>query len=381
MNRREFLAGGAILSLGLGAGPVWRRAAAAVEARPDMPVLVVVELSGGNDGLNTVVPYADDIYQRSRPFLRIGADKVLKLTDRVGLHPDLKELRALYDAGQVALVQNVGYPDPNRSHFRSMQIWQAGGVEPAPVTGWLGKAADRSAALGLCQVGTDALPLALRRRAGTTASITSVAECRLRPPARIWGGSAATTAPLDAVAAEMGAASELAARLEPVADAGTDADTLAGRLASVRALVGSGAPYRVYYTSLGGFDTHAGQRYAHPALLRTLSQALAEFCAGLQAEKLDGRVVVLVFSEFGRRLRENDQHGTDHGAAAPVLLIGKPVRGGLIGPPPDLADLEDGDVKYKIDFRQVYATLLRRWLAVDPVLVLGGEFAEVRILS
>ena len=377
-TRRRFLARGAELGLfavGARAPLFWRRAAAAALPEPGLPILVVIELSGGNDGLNTVVPHTDDLYANARPTLRIESKSVLKLDDRVGLNPALKDLYKFWDSGDLAVVQGAGYPNPNRSHSRSMEIWQTGSVGPVPDAGWLGRTADLHSAVGTCHVGSDAVPLAVRGRKFFTPSIGSLADYRI--PAGI--SSADQGVPADDLAREIRRRSvhaidqakrlEAASRSLPKLVTGT----LEERLATIRVLIEQDPGLRVFYTSTApaGFDTHAAQNFAHRELLRSVSAAVAGFLNEVRERGLGERVVVLMFSEFGRRVRENAQGGTDHGAAGPVFLAGSPVRGGLVGPPPDLANLDNGDLKFAVDFRDIYATLLRRWLHVDPVPVLG----------
>jgi uncharacterized protein (DUF1501 family) len=388
ISRRDLLirsagagVGSGILSLGVPASGLWRQAAAAALPCGDLPILVVVELTGGNDGLNTVIPYADDIYHKNRPTLRIEPDKVLKLDDHVGLHPSLKELHSLWESGDLAVLQGVGYPNPNRSHTRSMEIWQTGVVGAAPPAGWLGRVADVNSTFRICHVGPESVPMAVRGRTSIPQALASLSDYQLVANAGLptgpQGGQAGDPLVGD-IRNRLISARELAARLAalPAGPSGSQSasvpETLEGRLATIHRLIEADLPLRVYYTSQGGFDTHAAQRFVHQDLLRQVSEAVAGFLKALKASRLDERVVVLVFSEFGRRLKENTSSGTDHGAAAPVFLAGRPVKGTLIGPPPSLAELDDGgDPRFTTDFRDVYATLLRRWLAVDPDAILG----------
>jgi uncharacterized protein (DUF1501 family) len=398
LSRRDLLIrsaglglGSGLLSLGAPAPGLWRQAASAAEPRSDATVLVVVELTGGNDGLNTVVPHADDIYHKNRPTLRIEPVKVLKLDDRVGLHPSLKELHALWEAGDLAVLQGVGYPNPNRSHFRSMEIWQTGALGDAPPAGWLGRLADANPTLGLCHVGQQSVPLAVRGRKSIPQALASLADYRLAPGAGLAEVSEADRVGdpvLREIQRQFAMARDLSVRLAAIptdqagAESASSPETLAGRLETIRRLIEADLPVRVYYTSQDGFDTHAAQRYTHQELLRKVSQGVAGFLKSLKASRLDERVVVLLFSEFGRRLKENASNGTDHGAAAPVLLAGKPVKGGLIGPPPNLANLDDGgDPRFTTDFRDAYAALLRRWLAVDPEPILGRRDAWLALVE
>ncbi len=380
-TRRSFLVRGAglgIVSLGASAPEFWQRAALAAEPKAGLPILVVIELTGGNDGLNTVVPFADDLYAKARPSLRIEPKTVLKLDDRVGLNPAMKELYKVWESGDLAVVQGAGYPNPNRSHFRSLEIWQSGSVGPVPDAGWLGRAADLHDSLGPCYVGRAATPLAVRGRRRFTPSIASLSDYRV--PAGL-SRSADRASPADELAREIGRRRDLAVdqarRLEAITQGQPTAEsaTLAERLTTIRVLIEHDPSLRLFYTSTApaGFDTHAAQLYTHRELLRMVSASVASFLVELRDHGRGERIVVLMFSEFGRRLRENAQGGTDHGAAGPVFLAGSPVRGGLVGPAPDLANLDDGDLKFSVDFRDIYATLLRRWLSVDPVPILGGR--------
>jgi uncharacterized protein (DUF1501 family) len=397
LSRRDLLIQSAALGLGSGLVSVgarvpglWLQAAAAAEPRADATILVVVELNGGNDGLNTVVPYANDIYHKSRPTLRIEPDKVLKLDDHVGLHPSLKELHALWQSGGVAVVQGVGYPNPNRSHTRSMEIWQTGMLGPAPPAGWLGRVADANPALGACHVGDHSVPLAVRGRKAIPRALASLADYHLATSACLPESPQSShrlDPVLDAVNRQYNAARDLSARLAALSAPSTSSmseessDSLRGRLDTIRRLIEADLPLRVYYTSQGGFDTHAGQRFAHQDLLRRVSQSVTGFLKDLKASRLDERVLVLLFSEFGRRLKENATSGTDHGSAAPVLLAGQPVKRGLNGPPPKLTDLDDaGDPRFTTDFRDLYSTLLRRWLAIDPEPILGRRTGSLPIV-
>ena len=387
ISRRNFINQSAgILALGSTAPGFWRQTARAAEARRDAPILVVLELSGGNDGLNTVIPHADDVYHKSRPTLRVEPGKVLKLDDCVGLHPSLKDLHRLWNAGELAVVQGVGYPNPNRSHFRSMEIWQTGTVGPAPPDGWLGRLGDAHPRLELCHVGAGSMPLAVQGRKVAAQSLASVAAYRLGSGAELPShfNERAAEPPLAEIRRRYTSTVDLARRLENLRGgqiASGDAETLEGRLATIRKLIEADTPYRIYYTAQDGFDTHAAQLFAHQQLLQTLGKALSGFLESLKLSKLDDRVVVLVFSEFGRRLKENANGGTDHGAAAPVLIAGRAVKGGLFGPHPNLADLDEtGDPRFGVDFRDLYASLIRRWLDVDPKPILGERNSSIPLV-
>jgi len=377
-SRRDFLVrAGAVCSVGAVAPGVWRRAARAAEARRDGSILVVVELTGGNDGLNTVVPFEDDVDRKSRPTLALKPEKTLKLDDQTGLNDALKDLHSFWESGDLAVIRQVGYPNPNRSHFESMAIWQTGVVGSPPPVGWLGRAADSNPGLAIRHVGPTSVPLAVQGRKTAPQSLAGLADFHLAPGAELaFEGRPGETDPtLGAIRARYRGARELLERLDAMpksAGAIPAADTIQGRLETIRRLITADASTRVYYTSLDGFDTHSSQIYAHPRLLRSLAEGIAGFFNRLKDDRLADRAAVLVFSEFGRRLKENAGGGTDHGAPGPVLLVGPGVKGGLVGPPPDLTRLDDvGDPFFAVDYRDVLGAVLRGWLDVDPTPVLG----------
>ncbi|HET6203179.1 MAG TPA: DUF1501 domain-containing protein [Planctomycetota bacterium] len=404
VDRREFLRGAfAAVGVGAAAPSLFARALRSQESRvatdPGGRILVVVQLSGGNDGLNTLVPYADDLYHKARPTLRVDPKDVLRLDDRAGLHPSLAPLRARYDKGEVAVVQGVGYPNPDRSHFRSMEIWHTARVEgPLPRAGWLGRFAD--AASGpptlLVHFGSP-LPYALEREAGTALAFDgpdafSMAGDRRFPQDRdeqlaafrkicdCGGGPASYAEVVRATAASALASAEEVK--ECVAKGSNKANYPAGqRLPLVARMIGGGMRTRIYYATVYGFDTHANQKGLHGNLLGQFASSVDAFFQDLEAIGRAKDVVLLAFSEFGRRVAENGSGGTDHGTAGPVFLVGPRVKGGLIGEPPNLADLVDGDPKFGIDFRSVYASVLRDGLGADPVAALGGEFAPVPLFA
>jgi uncharacterized protein (DUF1501 family) len=392
-NRRQFMqsvAGvyGGCLALGISAPRWWRQAAAAAEGSTSGRKLVVIELQGGNDGLNTVIPFADDAYYQARPALGIPAGEVLKLDDHLGLHPAMKSWQPLWEAGQLAVVENCGYPNPNRSHFESMDIWHAGQPDVRVTSGWLGRAADNAAAGELCYVGQGAASRALSRRQHLVASLERLSDLQLRSDA-----SQLSVVPrgrrselVDLVASRQQQARELSTRMakeaaDEVPAAAANNRPLVDRLGLVRQLIEQEQPFRVYYTALDGFDTHGQQAGAHRNLLAQVSDAVSGFLKELNDKKLGDDVAVFLFSEFGRRVKENSSLGTDHGAAAPVFVAGNRVKGGLQGGVPNLNDLDDGDIRHQIDFRDVYAGLLTDWLGVDASAVLGQREKPVRMFS
>lgn len=395
-TRRQFLKGGSLVSLSPLVPTVWARTAQAAVAAPDANVLVVLQLDGGNDGLNTVVPFADDAYHRARNKLRLDPEKLHKLDDNVGLHESMRAAKKLFDDGRLAIVQGVGYPNPDRSHFRSMRIWQTASFNDAAHNqyGWLGRALD-GARIGAGReasaiyVGQEEVPVALWGRRSVATAISRADDLKLSLPAtRASGANPPRVAPVDPlqqfVSQQMLSAYAAAERFESRAATASSVSypdsQLAVRLKLIAQLLRSGSPARVYYTQQSGYDTHAVQLYTHAGLLRELSGALKAFLDDLRGSELDQRVVVLAFSEFGRRVAENASAGTDHGAAGPVLLAGDSIHGGLHGDPPDLVDLDAGDIKMTTDFRQVYATLLDEWLQIPSIDILGEEFNSLPLL-
>jgi uncharacterized protein (DUF1501 family) len=374
-------------------------------------ILVVVQLSGGNDGLNTVIPYADELYAKNRIALNIGRNSVLKLDDAVGLHPSMKAFRKLLDKKRLAVLQGVGYPNPDRSHFSSMDIWHTAQRDEAKrQEGWLGRtvAAEAgrhrvgSGASGADSSGADAaalhlgggpLPLALVSRTTAVPSFESIDGFRLRT-SDVDAKALAKVAAAPREGSEMLAflqrttlnaysASErvqAAVASQPAGAAYPDRG-LARKLRSVAQLIDADLATRVYYVSLDGFDTHANQRDTHANLLAELSDSVAAFLDDLAERGHLERTAVLMFSEFGRRVKENASQGTDHGAAAPLFVAGGAVRSGVIGKHPSLADLDrEGDMRFHTDFRQVYATLLDQWLGVPSREVLGANYEHVPVV-
>jgi len=350
---------------------------------PGERVLVVVQLTGGNDGLNTVVPHRRDEYYRLRPTLGLERSKLHALDDDHALHASLGELAELYAEGRATVVHGVGYPNASRSHFRSLEIWHSADPDGlARGVGWLGRMADQilassPGAMPALFVGDEQLPLALMGERGFAPTVRDELSLRLAElpglePAR---ARLAESAPRDAsdlaflYAAARGAYAA-AERMEEIVRRPARVDypelALARKLQLIAKLVAGGFDTRLFLVTLGGFDTHARQAALHAAQLAELSRSLAAFERDLAACGARERVLTLVFSEFGRRTAENASRGTDHGAAAPVFLLGAPGGGGLRGTPPDLARLEDGDVGYTTDFRALYAALERDWMGLAP---------------
>lgn len=381
---------------------------------PEDRILVVVQLSGGNDGLNTVVPYAMPEYYRARPGIGIREDKVIKLGKaEVGLHPSLAPVKDLYDDGLVGIVQGVGYPNPNRSHFQSMDIWHTGETSGTG-DGWLGRYFDAECCgagkgesgrpepmpqAGIA-IGRDA-PLAMQgqvvkpiafesadlfrwtgRDAGKDVSKGYDAITRAEVDAAVDPNSNAsflTRTSLDAQVSSETIRRAVAAKPR-VSYPGGD---LSRQLQMVASMIAAGLKTRVYYVSMTGFDTHAGQggeNGRHAQLMQQFGGAMKAFYQDLKAQGNDGRVLTMSFSEFGRRVAQNASQGTDHGTAAPLMVFGPMVKAGLLNDHPSLRDLDSGDLKFTQDFRGVYAGILEGWLATDAKAVLGKSYTPMKIL-
>jgi uncharacterized protein (DUF1501 family) len=367
-------------------------------------ILVVVQLSGGNDGLNTVVPYRDPLYRQLRPQLGLAEGELLPLDGALGLQPALAPLKARYDAGQLAIVRGVGYPNPDRSHFRSMDIWHT--AEPAAYaqTGWLGRY------LAGCQCGagsqggavavSQSLPRAFWTESVFVPALTSLDGYRLQTDTRWPADRDAKIRTLQALDARHEAIRPYADFLgQQSLNALASADELqrvagawqtpvsypdgafAQGLKSIGRLIAGDLGARVYYVQLGGFDTHAQQKATQQRLLEQLATGLDAFQTDLEAMSKADQVLTMTFSEFGRRVAENGSQGTDHGTAEPMFLLGAGLKGGLYGAQPPLDDLDRGDLRHQVDFRAVYATALERWLGADAEAVLGARYPLLDFLG
>lgn len=398
LNRRQFLQTSSIVSLSPMLPCIFGTTARAAGAGVDERVLVVVQLDGGNDGLNTVVPYADDAYGRARKKLRLETDKLLKLDDHVGLHPSMQGVKQLFDEGLLTVVQNVGYPNPNRSHFSSMRIWQTAQSDEAAHNGygWLGRTLDQQLLQAKPKIGSDAIfvgereiPVALWGRRSSATAFDRTNDLRLEMEVTAGHASNDGVDNLEQFVTKQvyqayAASAEFERQEMHESGPGDNKypDTgLAGRLKVVSRLLQSGSHARVYYAVQDGYDTHAAQLYTHARLLKEFSDAVKAFFDDLQKVGLADRVLLLAFSEFGRRVQENDSQGTDHGTAGPVFVAGTSLRDRLIGGAPNLTDLDNGDLKMQVDFRGIYATILDEWLAVDANKVLRNTFKRLPLIT
>jgi uncharacterized protein (DUF1501 family) len=394
-TRRQFLQQSALISLAPLVPAFIARSASAENLSADDRVLVVIQLDGGNDGLNTVIPFADENYARFRRELRIKSDDILKLDSAVGLNPAMKTAADLFQDGRLTVVQGVGYPNPNRSHFESMAIWHHARLDSGDHdgNGWLGRASEsiqprNTSTPDSIYVGADGLPAALRGRRSTPVALQNESDLKLAVADVAIGNQPDDSQDIAAFVQRSVAQSYEAARrfresndAKGTAEANYPGTKLGEKLKLVAKLLKLGGGTRIFYVSQPGYDTHAAQLYPHADLLREFAGGLKAFLNDLKSAKLDDRVVVLAFSEFGRRVEENGSAGTDHGAAGPVFLAGSKVRGGIVGSHPSLTDLDRGDLKMAIDFREVYATLLAQWLGVSSTQTLRAEFAQLNLLS
>ena len=360
-------------------------------------VLVVVQMGGGNDGLNTVVPWSDDAYHRVRPAIRVTDAQVLKLDGRIGLNPALKGLNELYAQGRVALVQGVGYPNPNRSHFEATQIWETASPDRPQQYGWLGRYLDRRFSGGAKAASMfeavalgDTLPAALVASHVEVPAIGSLNAfgynagrdlASKQSAGVLYDGARPGQSPYLAMIAQTARDADHGGDVlrkqtaEFVNKATYATNPFAQQLALAAKLIGSSAGSKIVFVSLGSFDTHAGQRAQQDRLLGYLGDGLLAFYTDLAAHGLDKKVLTMTFSEFGRRVAQNASNGTDHGTAMPLFIVGGAVKGGIYGDHPSLTDLDrNGDLKFATDFRAVYATVIEKWLGRNPADVLTGTY-------
>jgi uncharacterized protein (DUF1501 family) len=389
LNRRDWLKGSTVLSLAPLVPNFLMRTAWAAEPQRSSRVLVVVELEGGNDGINTVVPFGDEGYARARKELRLPKDKLLPLADGLGLHPSLRGIAGLLERRQFAIIQGVGYPNPDRSHFRSQAIWHAATTDQNRHTGqgWLGLALDDFKAVRQPTaffVGSSAVPAAVVGHRSAAAAISQLEDYAIKLPADRSVPAAPAANLRGLVERRLRDAQETCERLSALAHAEDKGarypeSEFGQKMHLIARLIKADLGVRVFYTSQTDYDTHVGQLQIHARLLGEWSSALSSFMTDLTATGFADQVAVLTFSEFGRRVAENGSLGTDHGTAAPVFLAGGKVQPGLIGATPKLLDLEEGDLKMGIDFRRVYATLLEDWLDLRAKPALGGEFERLQL--
>jgi len=414
LTRRDLVRSGlAVVSAGAFMPTIFTRAVAAAaidnsvssSGSTTSKTLIIIQLAGGNDGLNTVIPYADPLYRQLRPHLRIAADQVVQLNDHLGLHPSLKGLKSLWDNGKLAIVESVGYDHPSLSHFQAMDIWQTADPTISRHQGWLSTLVDGSVDKnghpfkGL-SVGPELAP-ALCCPAVPPPALSSVGDYRLQPDPRFPSGRAARESALNRLYASYAAPAPYAALLDSTSQSAEVTstalqDTVAGHqpasganypkggfgdgLKLLAAMIAKDMGLRVGYVVLGGFDTHSNQAKHHSDILQALADGISAFQTDLTGHGKADNVVVMTWSEFGRRAAENASLGTDHGTAAPLFVTGPQVKGGVYGEPPNLGKLDNGNLEFATDFRSIYATVLEGWLQADATSILGQSFPRVAFL-
>jgi uncharacterized protein (DUF1501 family) len=431
-TRREFLKGGLV-----GGALAWTIPSfinqtlvslhAEGAADKSKPILVVLQMAGGNDGLNTVVPITNDNYYRARPTLAVKAPMALRLNGEFGLHPAMTAFKEMYDAGMLSVVHGVGYPNPNRSHFHSTDIWQTASPEAAKTQGWIGRYFDNACKGADPTVGISIgrqMPLAFQSGRPLGISLENPESYRfaagdepgeggmssesfyrkLNGPEMLDGsdlnsGGSVASAPGTAMTAHRGSSLDFLERVALDAQVSSDkilavtkrvkneatypASQIANSLKLVARLIAGGLPTRVFYVSQGGYDTHTNQAPAQQRLLGEMTAAVKTFFEDLKSLGHDQRVLLMTFSEFGRRVSQNANNGTDHGAAAPMFLAGPKVQPGIAGTFPSLAskDLLNGDIRFTTDFRSVYAGVLEQWLGANSTEILGKKFAPLKVVA
>ncbi|KAA0024130.1 DUF1501 domain-containing protein [Antrihabitans cavernicola] len=402
-DRRRFLIGsGVIGGLGLLAGGsaiTWEQLHSAAQTSPlasGSGVLVLVTLYGGNDGINTLIPYADKAYHDARPELAYNPSEVLHLDDQLGLNPAMKGMAAMWKQRSLAVVRGVGYPQPDHSHFRSMDIWQTASPAEPVKTGWVGRWLDATGddPLRAVNIGSVLPPLSVGEKA--TAAALDVGKQPLPSDlagalAQLAATDAADTSTESAVCASYRAERSVAQTFAPITGhAPAPAKATGGKqrqneLESQLDLVGrcvkAGVPTRVYSVSLNGFDTHADEKGTQQTVLGTLDSAVSKFLADMATDRYGRNVVLMAYSEFGRRVAANASQGTDHGTAGPVFVAGAPVRGGFYGDEPSLTNLDNGDLKSTTDFRDVYHTLLDKVVGTDPTPAVGAGRSDLGFVA
>ncbi len=373
--------------------------AEAMKSPPRRPTLVLGTLYGGNDGLNTVVPYGEPAYVENRKAMRIFPDEVLPIADGLGLHPALEGIKALWDAGHVAIVQGIGYPEPNLSHFASMAIWMAANLDADETTGWLGRWLDATGSdpLRSLSIGPVVPPVLVGARQQASTLVDSTTPSHQLPPGDSAFQSDFTTSQrqwqsrgeLENLVGQCGldlvqigsVAAQALSKEAPLSVPGRDAGDFGTQLSVIGELILAGLPASVYQASMQGFDSHADELSMQRTQLSQMDAAVTALFNGLGHEPAGARTVLVLYSEFGRRVLANASGGTDHGAANVAFVIGLPVRGGLYGEMPSLTRLdENGNLVHNVDFRSLYATLLDEVLGVDHRPFLGGTWPTLRFI-
>jgi uncharacterized protein (DUF1501 family) len=395
MNRRDFIRNTSLASGALFIPSFLKAFEYSGSVPAGNKVLVVIQLSGGNDGLNTIVPYDNDIYYNKRKSIAIPKTELIRLTDQQAMNPSLSALQELNDRGWMSVLNNVGYPNPDRSHFRSMDIWQsASSADQYLSTGWIGRYLDST-----CQ-GCDKPYNAIEVDDTLSLAMKGLSKkgIAVKDPGKLYNSTREPffTGLADAAAQDMLNEDNLGYLYKTMIETYSSAEYInatsktfevkaaypdtafSKQLKMISKFIQSGLSTKVYYVSLGGFDTHVGQQGTQSRLLKEWSEGLSAFLKDLQAGGRLDDTMVMTFSEFGRRVEQNASNGTDHGTANNLFLFGgKLNKKGIYNAAPDLADLDEGDLKYKLDFRSVYATLIHKWLEVDDTAILNSNFAQM----
>ncbi|MGC2565887.1 MAG: DUF1501 domain-containing protein, partial [Mycobacterium sp.] len=379
LSRRKFL----LASAGVGAAGLLSSACAVswpdlmreAQQRPlaeGSGVLVILTMYGGNDGINTVIPYADNAYHDARPELAYAPGDVLNLDGQLGLNPALKGLAQQWNSRKLAIVRGAGYPQPDHSHFRSMDIWQTASPSEPVSTGWIGRWLDATGndPLRAVNIGSVLPPLAVGEKctaAALSASEKPESADRFAATMDALGADDPNDTPAMAAVCDAYRATRTTdTTFSGIKPSGAKPNGLAGQLGMVASAIKAGVPTRVYAVNLGGFDTHADERGTQQRLLQTFDEAVTPFLQQMAGDRYGKNVVLMAYSEFGRRVKANASQGTDHGTAGPVFVAGTPVKGGFYGDEPSLTDLDHGDLKPTTDFRDVYYELLSQTLQTDP---------------
>ena len=391
MIRRNFLKTSGLLSLAPSVPRFVNRLATQARAKTDEKILVVIEMNGGNDGINTIVPHKDPEYAKLRPKLKLDPVRLHRINDEMAFHSAMRRSKEQFDAGELSIINGVGYPNPNRSHFASLEIWHRGlrDDQRESGAGWLGSALDlardpASPSMDGYFVGTQSVSAAMLSRRAQVAALSRFQDLKLDPFIRPVGASADSDV-ASFVQRQVANAYATSRQIESVTkqagSSGFSSDKLSQQMKLISQLIKSGSGARVYYTVQGGYDTHSIQLDSHAGLLFSLSRAMKSFVDDLKNHGLADQVVVVAFSEFGRRVSENASLGTDHGTAGPVFLAGTKIKPGFHGDTTSLSDLENGDLKSQIDFQQVYASLLDNWLGISSESVLQGKYEPLDLFG
>lgn len=391
VSRRKFIGTSALASAALFLPEFIRAAGLRMKETFNGKRLIVIQLSGGNDGLNTLIPFEDDLYYRLRPSLSLASDQIIKINDSAAWNNALMPIHKLFENGDVAVMNRVGYPNPDFSHFRSMDIWHsASGSEKTINSGWVGRYLDSQC--HDCRAHTaiefdDTLSMVMKGEKSFGLAVNNP-EQFYRMTASLFKSNDFTYGStgnevLDYMYKVMADSKESAVVIKEKYDVKESTATYPGNafgkdLKTIASLITAGLDTTFYYVSLNGFDTHINQKNNHNNLLKTLAEGISALCQDLKRKNEFGNTLIMVFSEFGRRVKQNASNGTDHGAANVMFLIGGSLKQkGILNPVPDLSKLDNGNLTYEVDFRSVYATILSNWLSADAEKIIGRKLEKL----